>query len=302
MITKDTPIQDIPFGYHQQFEKPFTLSVNKVQTIKAKGEHIISSVDIEIARFVFEHKFVTEQQLLALAEIYSEGLTAKQLQRLLQTRVLNRFSLSKDEHDEFNPKGMVIYCLDLGGKFLLERYSNESVLNWVTSDNMYDSGLISKILMTSEVMIVAHRNLADKLEYIRANSLLRLSREEFNLSAEMELTNPHVSRYVLVQTIVTEDFPIRIRETVEFLSDLLESKGWKKYYHHSQNEPFLLFVTDDMNTAKLIGRMMDAGSNIERYRITVMDMMEETFKEDGKMFRYDGETDELKGVKAPLFN
>lgn len=300
MLKRQTPMSKIPFGYYQIFEKPFILSVNDIQIVKMKDEGIITKSDLEIVRFVYENHFLSERQLILLAKEFGKGLTKTQVKRLLELRLLNRFNLSRREDDDFTPSGLVVYCLDIGGKYLLEKYSNENVINWTTADAMMDSGLVAKKLIAGEFKVALLKGLSDKITHHRSHPKLKLKRDTFVPSGELQLKNDLMLINFLLQVVTINDYPTQLREIVDNYSYLLETHAWKKYYFEVNEAPTLFFLTDTVDTALLVGRLMQQNTEIEKYRMVAAEGIVDVF-EKGILLKYDAENDRIVKVRNKMF-
>lgn len=304
IIKRNVPYSTIPFGYYQYFQNEFTTKINEQQVLLLKNSKNITNVDVKIVELVLEQTFMTERQLVKLSRIKKNPVTSNQIEKLIKARILNRFILSSNEAGRFSNKNeeLVVYCVDIGGKFLLNQYSNVDVSNWHTTINLQDSGLVSKLLMNTEFYIKLKESLGDNLLHFKSSPILKINRERFIPSCEFTIKDGMIERYFIAQVARSEDYPTELRNVTEFYVELLETKSWMKYYFDSPNPPILFYITDDDNTASLIGKTMHNVSNNERYRLTTFKRIQKNLGDVGAFLKYEPELGKLIETKSSMFS
>ena len=116
--------------------------------------------DMNIVKFIFKYRFATAEMMFRyLGEESKIENVQSRLDRLVKSRILNKFMLSRMEGDTLSPDALHIYCLDVGGRTLLTHYSNEDTTNWYTTENMKGSEVISRDLVTANFYIKLCANL-----------------------------------------------------------------------------------------------------------------------------------------------
>lgn len=303
-INKNVPIAQIPFGYYQVFQNDFTLNINDNQVIKSKNNNKITKFDVKIIEFVKEQVFVTAEQLNRFIELYNFKGDRIDLENLVSFRLLNRFFLSEKEakYTGTNKQNaLIVYCMDIGGKYLLQQYSNIDVTNWHTTINMCDSIIVSKMLMGTEFYFRLKETVGDNLVHYEANPHLRINREKFVPSAEFTIKDGVIMRYFIGEIVRKEDYPTNLRSRTEQYIDLLESYSWKKYYYHSEEPPVLFYITDTDSTARIVGRNMYNATNVERYRLTTIERIQQPLGSIGAFLKYLPNEDKLQMVRSGMF-
>lgn len=292
----------IPADLKQTFENKFTLNVGKNEIIKMKNSNVITDRDLKIAKFLFQFKFATAEQLSKLMEQETSLTNFKnRLDKLVKYRVLNKFMLSTFEQERIEPDAFEIYCLDLGGTYLLSHYSNEDTSDWYTTVNMKTSEIISKNLTVTEFFIRLMQTCPKKVSHFKVEPELRVGKKNVIPSFEMCIKQNGQTKYFIGEIVREYDFPIHFREKVAKLEILLQTNAWKKYYYDSDTPPILLVFADTDLTALEAGKMITETSDIRNFRLSTDERIMRELYETGAFLKYLEGQEMLQEIRAITF-
>lgn len=298
--TKD--YASIPQGLLQTFHHEFNLGVSKDIVVKMFQNKRITERDLEIVKFLYIFKFATGAQLAQLlgGGNTEEALIAR-LNKLVNARILNKCLLSRVTENRIFSDSLQIYCLDMGGRYLLANFSNIDVDDWFTSSNMKSSELISKELITVDFYLNLFKQTNGGVEYFLSSHSLQANRMNITPSFEFSIQVDGVRSYFIGEVLRDYDTPFLFREKAQKLESLLTTNAWKKFFYDNSQAPFLLLICDDDSLAKEAAQVISQCTDIERYRITTRERMKQPLHEVGTFMKYVKEDDELKGVASKTF-
>lgn len=292
----------VPADLKQTFENKFTLNIGKNEIIKMKNSNVITERDIKIAKFLFQFKFATADQIYKLLGEESSKVNLKnRLDKLVKYRVLNKFMLSDFEEDRIAPDAFEVYCLDLGGRYLLSHYSNEDTSDWYSIVNMKSSEIISKSLLNAEFYLRVMQTCPDKVSHFKTDPELRVGKKNVVPSFEMCMKIGGQTKYFIGEVIREYDFPVYLREKAAKLESLLMTNAWKKYYYETDSAPILFLFADSDRTALEAGKLITETTEIRNFRISTDERIGRVLYEAGAFLKYDEEQDVLHEIKAVTF-
>lgn len=292
----------IPSDLKQTFENNFTLNIGKNEIIKMKNNNVITDRDIKVAKFLFQFKFATSVQIYKLLGEDSSKVNLKnRLDKLVKYRVLNKFMLSNHEEDRIQPDALEIYCLDLGGRYLLAHYSNEDTTDWYSTVNMKTSEIISKNLLTTEFFIRIMQTCPDKVSHFKVEPELRVGKKNVFPGFEMCMKINGQSKYFIGEVVRDYDLPMYLRERVAKLESLITTNAWKKYYYDSDSAPILLAITDSDLTSLEAGKLISETTEIKNFRLSTDERIQRELYETGAFLRYLDDKDILQEIRAVTF-
>lgn len=294
--------QVIQADLKQTFQNKFTNNVAKIEVIKMKNEGTITDRDLEITKFLFKFRFATLNQIQKfLGKETSINSLKSRLEKLVQYRILNKFMLGEEEESHLYPDAFMVYCLDLGGKYLLTNYSNEDTSDWYVITNMKASEIISKDLLATEFYLRIKETCEDKLMYFNLNPELRVARKNVIPSFEMCLKINGQNRYFIGEVTREYDFPLNFRQKAEKIENLLITNAWKKYYYDSDSEPILFIFAENDTIAKESAKVLSETTSIQSFRISTDERIQKVLYETGAFLKYMPELQALKEIKATTF-
>lgn len=309
-IRQDTDISEIKEGLKQVFEHHFTINIGQKEIIKMKNSEVITNRDLNISRFLFKFKFATAEQIHSYltvikseGEVSSAGNIKNRLNKLVQYRVLNKFMLTSDlTAEKMESEAMEIYCLDLGGRYLLANYSNEDTSNWYSVVNMKASEIINKNLSITEFYLSVMKVIPDKLLFFNPDPEVRVGVKNINPSFDMCIDDNGNKSYFVGEVVREFDFPVYFREKAYKLESLFESNAWKKYYYDGMAAPVLFIIADSDITALEVSQLITETTEMRRFRSTTDKRMKDILLyEAGAFLRYSEEDNVLQEIKAVTF-
>lgn len=294
--------QIIPSDLKQTFQNKFTSNVAKNEVIKMKNDGSLTDRDLKIAKFLFKFRFATLEQIHKyLGEESSLNSLRARLEKLVQYRILNKFMLGMIEEDKISPDAFIIYCLDLGGKYLVTHYSNEDTSDWYVITNMKASEIISKDIFATEFYLRVKNTCGSKLIYFNLNPEFRVARKNVVPNFEMCLKINGINRYFLGEVVREYDMPLTFRQKAEKIENLLLTNAWKKYCYDSEIPPILFIFAENDILAKDAGKLVSDGTAIENFRLSTDERIQRVLFETGAFLKYISELQVLKEIKATTF-
>jgi len=308
--------EGIPAGYKQTFQNKFTSSISKNEVIKMKNEGTLTDRDLEIAKFLFKFTFATVEQIytylkaincltqkkvLEGEEVTETSINSikSRLDKLVQNRILNKFMLSVVEEDRINQEALCVYCLDLGGKFLLTNYTNEDTTDWYVTKNLKASELISKEVFTTQFYLRLLETCGDKVVYFETKPIRKCDKINMELTFEFGIKSNDEIKYFIGEVARDFDIPVHFRKKVEKLERLMETNAWRKYYFDTDTPPVLLLFGEHDLMANDLGRLTSATS-IERFRLSTDERILGDLS--GAFMAYSPEVNKLRLVKSKIFS
>lgn len=302
MYLKENDTVIIPSDLKQTFENKFTLNIGKNEIIKMKNNNVITDRDLEIAKFLFKFKFATAKQIYKLLQEDNEKPNLKsRLDKLVKYRILNKFMFSEFEEDAVAPDAFHIYCLDLGGRYLLSHYSNEDTSDWYSTVNMKTSEIISKNLLATEIYLRVKETCGAKLVHFIVDPEYRVGKKNVIPSFEMCMDLNSQKKYFIGECVREYDFPIFLRDKISKIESFVETNAWKKYFYDSDQAPILFVFTDSDNTALEAGKLITKTSEIKNFRMSTDKRIEKVLYETGAFLKYVPEQQALAEIKALTF-
>ena len=304
MYLKDAEKVQIMPQMKQTFKNAFTLQIGKNEIIKMKNTGVITDRDLKIVQFLFNHRFATANQVYEfLGEDKNKPNIKMRLEKLINYRVLNKFTLSEFPMDEVPEDSYQIYCLDLGGLFLMASYTKEDTSDWFTTINMKGSEVIDKIITTVDIYLRMRDTLGDNLIAFKVEPIYTVNKKNIVPTFEIVIKdNAGAYKYFICEVVKNYDFPVYLREKALKYESLLTTNSWKKYFYDVTVAPPLLVFAEDDRLALDSAIAFSEMTEIESFRLSTEDRVKKTLYELGAFLKYDPQTKSLKEIKALTFN
>lgn len=292
-------------GLKQTFRNEFTLQIGNKELIKMRNNGVITDRDLEIAKFLFRYRFATSAQVYEyLGEDVAKPNIKIRLEKLIKYRIINKFTLSEFPMDEIPEDAFQVFCLDLGGKFLLKDFTTEDTSNWFTSHNMKGSEMIDRTLSVTSIYLRMRDTLGDRLVSFKTDPEYFVNKKVFIPSIEMIMKDPISQsgfKYFVCEVFKQYDFPMRMRDRAIVYEGLFMTNSWKKYFYDTESPPILLvFAEDDrlaLDSAKAISEMTD----ITAFRLSTEERVKRPLHELGAFLKYIPEKKGLKEIITKTF-
>ena len=252
----------------QHFFNKETNTINKDIVVKSKRDGIFTDRDVAVCKFLFKHKFATLNQIntVLVAQDF-EPMTKEKARSLCQNRLINKFTFAEDKvRVNFDSDDIdVIYCMDLGGKFLLEQYETSvDVTSWLLGRNAYSKDFVTKILMANEVYIKLSSTMKDRLLSFNILKEVRMGKEAIQIDFDFNLKTGDSVRYYIGNFFKQEDIFELFNQKSLVLESLVVTNGWKKYSMNNEStEPALFFIGENEQVAlSLADKLHECGFNM----------------------------------------
>lgn len=235
----------------QIFMNRFTTTVSKNEVIKMFNEGKLTDKDLLICEFLFNNKFATLYQINAMLKANGHSdLQQQRAFRLSQNRIINRFVIEEEGAEpNFNDDKNVVYCLDLGGKYLLTHYSTADTTEWLTSNNMVSKEIVENVLMANEVYIKLISTMKDRLVSFSILEERRVGKQSTTIDFDFGIKNGDIVKYYIGNFIREEDMIKNFPNKAVKIESLISTNGWKKYYYGGETAPACFFIGQDDTTA-----------------------------------------------------
>lgn len=302
--------------FKQVFQNQFSIGISKNEVLKMKNDDILTDRDVEIAKLLFRFTFAT------LSQIYDylkkiDKLTLKKadtteevkettinsiharLDKLTKNRILNKFVLVEDKDNEkIESDAENIYCLDLGGKYLLESYSDEDTSEWFYTANLKAPIIISKKIISLTFYLSLLTNNKESLLYFETNPLRKCERNMIIPDFEFSIRNQNIPKYFVCEIVKESDLISYLPKKMDKYERLIETNAWKKYYD-SENPPILFLICETDLVSQAVGKLVSRRS-IEKYRLSSFERIQNDLSI--AFMQYVKEADKLKQVKLRIFD
>ena len=273
---------DMPDSYKQVFQNKFTANIDKDKIVSEKYEGNITDRDVEIVKFLFTCRFATAHQVYEylrvkniIDENASESSIKIRMDKLISLyRVLNKFMLSSYEAESIESDALEIYCLDLGGKFLLHNFSSEpleDIRGWrPRTANLKMPHSIFKDLYIATFYTKLVDIFGSKLSFFNAYKKVMCDKEPMTFTFDFGVDNDGEIKYFIGQIVREAELISKFGEQADKIESLVSGFGWKKYYAETETPPMIFFITDDDYNANEVAQSV-ALRQISRYRLTTLE-------------------------------
>lgn len=285
----------------QVFKNQFTLNVGSNEIVKMMNNKELRDEDLAIAKMLFKLRFLSLTQITRLLKIGNdEASVLAKLNKLVKNRIVNEFVLTDEITDNYNENAFKIYCLDLGGKYLLENYSEEDVFNWYSTVNMKSVSIISKLMVASELYVRLMETCPEKVLYFNLLPELRMKTKVVIPTFEVGIKSTLGDKTIVGDVVEELDCERRFRERVSIMDSIFDTKCWKKFYGNSDTPPIMfLIATDDITALRFSKGISDMDGAIN-FRTTTIERMKMELFGQGAFLKYVPEKDMFKEVKAVM--
>lgn len=252
----------------QHFFNKETTTINKDIVVKSKRDGLFTDRDVAVCKFLFKHKFATLNQIntILVAQNF-EPMTKEKAKSLCQNRLINKFTFADEKvRVNFDSEEIdVIYCMDLGGKYLLEQYETSvDVTSWLLGRNAYSKDFVTKILMANEVYIKLSSTMKDRLLSFNILKEVRMGKEAIQIDFDFNLRAGDSVRYYIGNFFKEEDIYELFNQKSLVLESLVVTNGWKKYSMNNEStEPALFFIGENEHVSlALANKLHECGFNM----------------------------------------
>ncbi len=198
-------------------------------------------------------------------------------------------------------EALEIYCLDLGGRYLLSHYSSEDTTDWYSIVNMKSSDIINKDLFVTSFYLSILSTCPNKLVYFNVEPDIRVAKKNVIPSFDFCLDINGNKAYHIGEVVRGINFPVQFRERAYKFTELLSSNAWKKYYYDSPSPPVLFVFADSDEIALEVSKLLIETTEINRFRVSTDERIKKPLYELGAFLKYSEEEGDLQEIKAITF-
>lgn len=280
---------DIQANLKQKFENDFDYrKVKESILVKKKQRNDISDRDIEVAKFLFKVRFATLNQIHRyLGGNINKSNLKKRIEKLVAYRVLNQFTLVSP--DETREEKIKIFCLDLGGRHLLAKFSTLSTEDWNSTVNMCAAELVGENLLCTEYYLRLLETCPEKVTNFELYPEFRCG--DINIRPHFKCTLTVNDKKINFIGDVNRDysFPDEFEKRARKYESLLTTNAWKKYYRNETNPPILLvFSSSDELACEAAETIHEATRlDLKKIRFSTDERIKEELGAKGTFLKYE---------------
>jgi hypothetical protein len=273
----------------QHFFNKETTTINKDVVVRNKRDGVFTDRDVAVCKFLFKHKFATLSQINTVITAQGfEPMKKDKAKNLCQNRLINKFVFSDEDRINFDDENLnVIYCMDLGGRYLLEQYApGVDVTSWLVGRNAYSKDYVSRIIIVNEIYIKLMATRGEDLLSFNVLKEVRMGRDAIQIDFDFNLRAGDTVRYYMGNLFMEDEIYDLFGQKMRLIESLVVTNGWKKYSMNNETTEPAVFIIGENNTttSKLASKVYDCGLNLngkDRYS---------TFERILKYDLYDKET------------
>ncbi len=292
----------------QNFTNKPTLLVEEKNIIKLRNERQISDDNMKIVKFLFNYRFGTAEMLYRYLnnETVSGADFIKELNRLTRLRIINSFALMDTTgmgagvKAEIPKDAMLIYCLDIGGRILMEHFHNADTTAWYTTENMRGVEKIEKDLVSNVffLRLLMDCNFeANPMNYYQTNPQFSLGKMKVIPSFEMRIMLGDTPKYYLGEIVRNYEFPVAFRDHFAKLDSVLSTNAWKKHFYDQEKVPTILFVCENDAHALEVAKQINSFGSLDvdtGFRLTTDERLSRGLGTKGAFLAYDANLNALQ--------
>ena len=283
----------VPENYNQCFIRDNFAPVNKNVVMQMKTSGVIDNDDLKIVEFIYRVGFATLEQLVRFCEIKGIIEPKSRINSLTRNMIMSDFVFTDIENYKgaYPPDIKPFYCLQEGGRYLLEQYADFSLVEWEQAYNCRSSRNVGKAIILTEIYLDLAISKQNLLFYTR-NPFYVFKKYSLKGGATYGFTTNNGSIYALVDIIRQSETLDGIREKLRRYESLLSTKIWKHYYYDSKETPMFIVVTDNDETALALAREI-AVTKIPAFLVSTDERLLRGASEMGAFLKYNQDEDVL---------
>ena len=296
-----------PQDLKQFFKNDFNLNVSNNEIVKMYQSQVITRQDLNIIEFIYTSLFATANQIKCFlerkGEFCSEEEIKLKLDKLVQYCIFNKFILSDGEghnKDEFPQDALQVYCLDLGGIYLIQSFTMRGGFDWMTGFNLKCSGIVLRTLFCNDFRLKILDTIPDNLNYFRSQPRFAHGKTLILPTVDLAIKNGDSVRYLICDVFTENDAMNRYQEQVTKMELLLGTNAYKKYFPTDTPPPFIVIADDDYTALEIAKRINETNiSQITRY--TTEDRLKRHLSDEGVFLIYNPEKKMFRETVSSLF-
>lgn len=287
----------IPDNYEQTFVNSNFAVINENSVVLQKYNGNIDNEDMTLIKFIHDMVIVTAEQIERFCKIkdITEGL--KRTENLITSAVLNKFFLT----DEVKYTGVLpddirmFYCLQDGGRILLEKYREMDLVDWTQAKNCMSSRGIHKTLINTELYLEMLSIKEKFFSFEKTPYFPMSSSTTLRAGASFGLKTENGNVYLLSDCIKKNEDIASLKERFRRYETLIKTRRWKRFYHESFKRPVVCFIVDSDVFALAVGReISETAPNLLNYIcFTTPERLLRGIQNENSALEYDANSDAL---------
>lgn len=285
-LLKEILISEIPAQLKQVFHHEYKANVSMDAIAKMYASGQLTTRDLKIVELIFNMQCVTPSQVARYLN-ESVGAIQARMDKLINSRVLNKFILTDNLNERINPLMFQVYCLDFGGKYLLENYSTLPAEEWMSSHVLKDSEWVKKHLLSMELLLTLFSFETAQVEYFKSDSRMRYGRTTLRTHFEFALKDVYERAYFIGEVVSSKDLPYELRGKIQKYEELLMGNAWKKVFYDAVQPPALILICESDEQAKEVGLLITQTTDLTHFYLTTPKRLVKDCSEMGTFLEYE---------------
>lgn len=298
-------IFSFPYDWKQTFHHAFEMSraVNEAQIVKT---YVVEEEDrqmgLEILKLLFDFTFATRDQLERLLRIKGlEGVERLDdiLDRYIDRRLINKFTLSAYTMDKLPDDAFMIYCLDHGARHILNHFYRDDVgVTWKSTNSYRSAEQAAKYLTTNEFYLSLMAVKRDDLAFFSPTVNFSIRTRDIRMSAMFRIMKGATPVDFVLEVVRSSDLPTYwMKKVGEQITPFIQDKFWMRYF---RSEPTMLFLAENLDQALQISDIFQNGTKSMNFRVTT-DADLASGIDKATFYKYDDAAKTMQPVVAKLF-
>lgn len=264
------------FSFHYEYRQTWDHKFN-MQGMRAPGTYVKNFLRIKdeaesdcmllILKYVLSANIATADQIARYIEFFGfkvEDLDAK-LCEMVGGRLLNMFCLASTPLPEVPDDSLKFYCLDFGGKEILNHFGKNDLLDWLSINSIRSTELVNKYLTTNEFQISLLDAYRSAVQYFNSPVDLSIGSRFMRMSGEFRLQEGAVPRDFLLEVVRKDDLPLLFRNKCEKINELFKGKHIERYF---SEPPTLIFMAENKEDAQEAAEIFHRMCSYDRFYLT----------------------------------
>jgi hypothetical protein len=281
------------FGYDfysgkQIFKNAWTQNIIEDEVAKMRHNNLITDVDLKIVNFIYKQTFATANIIADFLGNSTEESKAI-LDKLVKSRMLNKFIISAYERTDYPTDALEIYCLDYGGKKLLMHYGEpgDDSEKWTQAWALMSVPRISAKLLSADFYVQLMKNCGSNLSYLKANPIYRKHRDPVTPDFEFAIKYGDGHKYFIGVVARENNLQPEFREMMAKVDDMVSSKIWMKYFYDDQSSPpIVIVIAENDRVALEAAKIVATRTSISAVRYTTDERMHQQLSEKGAFMKF----------------
>lgn len=233
--------EDRLFSFHYDYKQTWDHKFN-MQGLRAPGTYVKMLANLKderekeciltILKYVVSVNIASKNQIARYLTLFGFDVTnlEDKLNDMIEKRLLNMFALAAVPLPEIPEDALRFYCLDMGGKEILNHFGRNELLDWLSINSVRSTELVNKYLTTNEFQLALLSKLRSAVSYFNSPVDLSIGTRFMRMSGEFRIQTGSIPRDYLLEVIRSYDVPLFFRNKSEKISELLNTRHVERYF------------------------------------------------------------------------